>query len=91
MSNPKIGRFTPEGTVYPCETITGKPYSRSEYDPPPAIVHEFGGGFFAVGDVFPPRAFDVEAALASLRAEVAPPPMSPSRRHANPSDDTQEA
>lgn len=91
MTNPKIGRYTPEGTQYPSETITGKPYARSEYDPPPAIVHDFAEGYFAVGDVFPPRDFDVNAALAGLRAEIAPPPLSPSRKHANPLADTQDA
>ena len=74
MTNPKIGKSTPEGVVYPSETITGKPYARAELDPAPTIVHEFADGYFAVGDMFPPAGFDVDAALAALRAEVAPAP-----------------
>lgn len=71
LSNPKLGRYTPEGMIYPTETITGKPYARGEYDPPPAIIHNIGEHWFAVGDVFPPRDFNVEVALDVLRAEIA--------------------
>lgn len=74
--NPKIGKYTPQGTVYPSETITGKPFARAEREAPPAIVHELAEGYFAVGDVFPPRGFDVEAALSALRAELVPTPSS---------------
>lgn len=78
--NPKIGRYTPEGAVYPSEMITGKPYSRSETDPAPTIVHDFAEGYFAIGDLFPPREFDVNAALAALRAEITPAPVVSSKR-----------
>jgi hypothetical protein len=79
MQNPKVGKYTPEGTVYPSQSLSGKPYARSEYDPPPAILHDLGGGAFAVGDVFPPPGFDAEAELNRLKALVAPAPTS-SRR-----------
>lgn len=72
--NPKIGTYSAEGVLYPSETISGKSYTRGELDPPPAIVHEFAPGYFAVGDVFPPAGFDLEAALKTLASEVAPPP-----------------
>lgn len=75
MNNPKLGRYTPEGTVYPTETITGKPYARGEYDPPPAIVHNIGEHWFSVGDVFPPQDFDLDAALEALKAAVKPSPV----------------
>lgn len=77
MQNPKIGRYTPQGTVYPSETLSGKPYARSEHDPPPAIVHDLAGGAFVVGDVFPPPGFDAEAELNKLKTLLAP---TPSRR-----------
>lgn len=70
-SNPKIGTYTPEGTIYPTETITGKPYARGEFDPPPAIVHGIGEYHFAIGDPFAPRDFDVEVELDLLRAALA--------------------
>lgn len=70
--NPKIGSYTPEGTVYPTETITGKPYARGETDPPPAIVHGVGEQHFAVGEVFLPPDFNVEAALDELKAALKP-------------------
>lgn len=70
--NPKIGQHTPEGTVYPSETITGKPYARGEIDPPPLVVHQLDDTHFAIGDPFAPVGFDVDAALAALRAELAP-------------------
>lgn len=78
--NPKLGKSTPEGVVYPSQMITGKPYARAELDPAPTIVHEFADGYFAVGDMFPPADFDVEAELAKLRAEVAPAPPPVSKR-----------
>lgn len=65
--NPKIGTYAASGAVYPTETITGKPY---QYDTPPAIVHDLLNGHFAIGDVFPPRDFDVEAALMALNDEL---------------------
>lgn len=74
MHNPKIGRYTSQGTVYPSETLSGKPYSRAETDPPPAIVHGLTESVFAVGDVFPPPGFDTEAELVKLKALLAPAP-----------------
>lgn len=71
MQNPKIGKYTRQGTEYPTETLSGKPYSRAETDPPPAIVHHLTDSAFAVGDVFAAPGFDVDAALAKLRAELA--------------------
>lgn len=72
VDHPKIGKYLPEGTVYPTETITGKPYARGEFDPPPPIVHEFAVGYFAVGEVWIPRGFSVEAELEKLKAVVKP-------------------
>lgn len=74
MNNPKIGQYTPEGTIYPSETLAGSPYSRGELDPPPPIVHGLLPGYFAVGDIFPPRDFDVEAEIGKLCAELTPAP-----------------
>lgn len=70
--NPKIGTYTSQGTEYPTETITGKPFVQGDYDPPPAIVHGLLEGHFAIGDVFPPPGFDVNAEIAKLNAEIAP-------------------
>lgn len=71
INHPKIGRYTPEGTLYPTETITGKPYARGEFDPPPAIVHMLQDGYFVIGEVFLPRGFDVEVELDLLRSVIA--------------------
>lgn len=68
--NPKIGTYAPEGTIFPTQTITGKPFQRSEYDAMPPVIHDLIGGHFAVGEVFLPRDFDVEAALQELNAEL---------------------
>jgi hypothetical protein len=68
--NPKIGTYAPEGAIYPSETISGKPYSRTEYDPPPTIVHGLLDGHFALGEIWLPRDFDVNAAVAALNAEL---------------------
>jgi hypothetical protein len=70
MTNPKIGKL--EENQYPSQLITGKPYQRSETDPPPTIVHDLGEGYVAIGDMFPPAGFDIEAALDVLKAELAP-------------------
>lgn len=75
--NPKIGTFNGEGAItYPTETLAGAPYSRGQFDPAPAIMHGLPGGHFAVGDVFPPKGFDVEAALAALKKELTAPTKS---------------
>ena len=68
--NPKIGKLNPG--VYPSETITGKPYQKTEYDPPPAIVHTLVDDYVAIGDPFPPRDFDAEATVNALKVELAP-------------------
>lgn len=68
--NPKIGTYAPEGAVFPTQTISGKPFQRSEYDAMPPVIHDLLDGHFAVGEVFPPRDFDVEAALQELNAEL---------------------
>ena len=70
MNNPKIGKLVPG--EYPTQMITGKSYARGESDPPPLIVHDLLDGYVAIGDMFPPRDFDVEAALTELKAELAP-------------------
>lgn len=75
--NPKIGTYAPEGAIYPTETISGKPYSRSEYDPPPTIVHGLLDGHFAIGEIWLPRDFDVNAAVAALNAELRPASRKP--------------
>lgn len=71
MDNPKLGTINNDGsTTWPTVTLAGAPFEHGQYDPPPAIVHTLPGGYLAVGDVWPPRDFDVEAALATLKAEV---------------------
>lgn len=70
--NPKIGTINRDGTTtYPAETLAGAPFERGEYDPHPPIVHYLGAdGHFCIGDVWPPRGFNVEEALQKLKAEV---------------------
>ena len=80
MSNPKIGKL--EAGEYPTQLITGKAYERGETDPPPLIVHDLGNGYVALGDMFPPRDFDVAAALDALKAEVTPKAVSVSKKTA---------
>lgn len=68
--NPKIGKLN--AGEYPSQTITGKPYSRDEKDPPPTIVYGLVDDWVAVGDIFAPAGFDVQAELDKLMVEVAP-------------------
>lgn len=70
-TNPKIGSVNPvTGEIaYPTETLLGKPYAREFNDPAPAVVHNLPNGQFVIGEVFYPRDFDVNAALAALRGE----------------------
>lgn len=72
--NHKIGHYNDDGTLtYPSKTLAGADFERGEFDPPPAHLHNLGGKFFAIGDVWPPKGFDVNAELDKLRAELTPP------------------
>ncbi len=76
--NAKIGTIQPDGSVvWPSETLAGAPFERGDFDKPPAIQHTLDAvGHFCIGDVWPPRGFDVNAALDALKAELTPAPSS---------------
>lgn len=71
--NPKIGIMHDNGTyTWPTETLAGASFAHGDFDPPPAMLHTLDAeGRFAVGDVWPPRGFDVQGALDKLKAELA--------------------
>ena len=83
--NPKIGIRNANGTIksYPSQSLSGRPlsFTGGPKQTPPAIVHNLSATEFAIGDVTPPKGFDVQAAVDALRkpsAESAKPKSSTS-------------
>lgn len=67
MADKRIGTLDRFGGVdtYPETSISGQ-----VYEFPPTQVCKLDSGRFVVLDIFPPRDFDVQAALAELRTPV---------------------
>lgn len=69
----RIGRIDPiKGKIYPPLTLSGAPCPQKRlrgYTPP--STRGLGGDAFVVLDAFPPRGFDLEAAVAECAAFAA--------------------
>lgn len=72
MNDPRIGTVSEkQGISYPTQTVSGRPITDTNGLP----MHNIGGGMFVMFDIFPQVGFDLDSALAEIKASVSPTPV----------------
>lgn len=73
MDNPKIGTIDDAGNPqFPSQSLSGQALDMDDRTTLTGHIHMLTSTTFCIGDVFPVKGFDVQAAIDALKAEVAP-------------------